>query len=348
MVIFGIIAAVIAIILGLFMASIIGAILKHWGAGRKYTSRKLSLPLQHWTAPLRAVIPVLLLLFILPILELPKETAGAVRHILGLWIIAAVAWLIDRTVSIIRDFLLSFYQIDTKDNLRARRVYTQIRVIERVITVLIILIAIAIMLMTFEKVRQLGVSLLASAGVLGIILGIAAQKSLGTLFAGIQIAIAEPVRIDDVVIVEGEWGRIEEITLTYIVVRIWDLRRLIVPITYFIEKPFQNWTRISADLLGTVFLYMDYTVPVQAIRDEFQRILDNTDMWDKKVSGVQVTNATEHTMEIRALMSAADSSIAWNLRCLVREKLIEFLQKNYPDSLPRSRVVMEKDNPKEK
>lgn len=348
MIIFAIIAAIIAVVAGLIVASIIGSILKHWGAGRKYTEKNLSLPLQHWTGPLRAVIPALFLLFILPVLELPKDTLGIARHILGLWIIASVAWLVVRTISIFRDFILSFYQLDTKDNLRARRVYTQIRVIQRVITVLIILIAISIMLMTFEKVRQLGMSLLASAGVLGIILGIAAQKSLGTLFAGIQIAIAEPVRIDDVVIVEGEWGRIEEITLTYIVVRIWDLRRLIVPITYFIEKPFQNWTRISADLLGTVYLYMDYTVPVQAIRDEFDRILKNTDMWDKKVSGVQVTNATEHTMEIRALMSAPDSSTAWNLRCHVREKLIEFLQKNYPRSLPKSRVVLESRNQEEK
>jgi small-conductance mechanosensitive channel len=348
MILFAIIAAIIAVGIGLIVASILGAILKHWGAGRKFTSRDLSLPLQHWVGPLRAVIPALFLLFILPALELSKNAAGIIRHILGLWVIAAVAWLIARTVSIIRDFLLSFYQLDVKDNLRARRVYTQVRVIQRVISVIIILVAISIMLMTFDKVRQLGVSLLASAGVVGIILGIAAQKSLGTLFAGIQIAIAEPVRIDDVVIVEGEWGRIEEITLTYVVVRIWDLRRLIVPITYFIEKPFQNWTRISADLLGTVYLYMDYTVPVQVIRDEFNKILGNTDMWDKKVSGVQVTNSTEHTMEIRALMSAPDSSTAWNLRCHVREKLIEFLQKNYPQSLPKSRVVLEKEDQEKK
>ncbi len=196
--------------------------------------------------------------------------------------------------------------------------------------------------MTFEKIRQLGVSIMASAGVIGIIAGFAAQKSIATLFAGIQIAITQPIRLDDVVIVENEWGWIEEITLTYVVVRIWDLRRLVLPITYFIERPFQNWTRVSADILGTVFLYMDYTVPVRVIREELQKIVKGSDLWDGKVCGVQVTDATQQTVEVRALVSAVDSSKAWDLRCLVREKLLEFLQNKYPDSLPKTRVELEK------
>ncbi|RQW01754.1 mechanosensitive ion channel family protein, partial [candidate division KSB1 bacterium] len=208
--------------------------------------------------------------------------------------------------------------------------------------VMIIIFAIAMILMTFDKVRQIGVSMLASAGIAGIILGFAAQRSLATLIAGIQIAITQPIRIDDVVIVENEWGRIEEITLTYVVVNIWDQRRLIVPITYFIETPFQNWTRTTAELLGTVFIYADYRLPINALRDELERIVADSPLWDKRLAKVQVTNATDKTMGIRALVSAENSSNAWELRCLVREKLIAFLQRNFPDSLPRVRLETNK------
>jgi small-conductance mechanosensitive channel len=196
------------------------------------------------------------------------------------------------------------------------------------------------MLMTFEKVRQLGTTILASAGIIGIIFGIAAQRTIGTFIAGLQIAFTQPIRIDDVVIVENEWGRIEEITLTYVVVRIWDLRRLIVPITYFIEKPFQNWTRVTADILGAVYIHVDYTVPVEAVRAELQKILKEAQLWDGKVCVLQVTNTSEQAIELRALMSAADASTAWSLRCYVREKLVEFIQKNYPDSLPKLRASL--------
>jgi small-conductance mechanosensitive channel len=201
--------------------------------------------------------------------------------------------------------------------------------------------AVALVLMSFNRVREVGISLLASAGVMGIVLGLAAQRTLGNVIAGIQIAIAQPIRLEDVVIVENEWGWIEEITLTYVVVRIWDLRRLIVPISYFVEKPFQNWTRISADLLGSVFLYADYSVPVAEIRQELMRILEESSYWDKKVGVLQVTNATSEVIEIRALMSAVDSPSAWNLRCEVREKLIDFMQKRFPTGLPRVRVQMD-------
>ena len=170
--------------------------------------------------------------------------------------------------------------------------------------------------------------------------GFAAQRSIATLLAGFD-RTTQPIRIDDVVIVENEWGRIEEITLTYVVVRIWDLRRLILPITYFIEKPFQNWTRSSADILATVFLYVDHTVPLDQLRTELTRILEASQYWDRKVNVLQVTDTTEHTVQIRALGSAADASQAWNLRCEVREKLIRFLQENYPESLPRLRLMRE-------
>jgi small-conductance mechanosensitive channel len=197
------------------------------------------------------------------------------------------------------------------------------------------------MLMVFDSARQFGASILASAGIAGIIVGFAAQRSIATLLAGSQIAMTQPIRVDDVVIVENEWGRIEEITLTYVVVRIWDLRRLVLPITYFIERPFQNWTRSSADILGTVFLHADYSVPLDALRTELTRILSTSRFWDGKVNVLQVTDAREHTLEIRALASAADASLAWDLRCEVREKLIQFLQRNYPDSQPRLRASVE-------
>lgn len=261
-------------------------------------------------------------------------------HLLKLLIIFFVTWLLIGIIKFGRDLILLRYDMGEKDNLKARRVYTQFKIMERILIFVVVLIAIAVALMTFEQIRKVGVSLFASAGVAGIILGFAAQKLIGNVLAGFQIAIAQPIRIDDVVVVEQEWGWIEEINLTYVVVRIWDKRRLILPTTYFIEKPFQNWTRVSADILGTVFIYTDYTVPVDKLRQELTRVLQADKNWDGKVNVLQVTNSTERTMEIRALMSALDSPSAWDLRVNVREKLIDFLQRNYPDSLPKSRVEM--------
>jgi small-conductance mechanosensitive channel len=287
------------------------------------------------------LFPLLAIVLTSPLLKLPEALQGPLRHLLSLVLIAAVAWLLAATILGLRDIILSRYDITARDNLKARAVYTQINVLVKIILVVIGIITVASMLMTFEKIRQVGVSILASAGIVGVIAGFAAQRSLATLFAGIQIAITQPIRLDDVVIVEGEWGRVEEITLTYVVVRIWDLRRLVVPITYFLEKPFQNWTRVSAELLGTVFPYTDYAVPVEAVRKELLRILQASEYWDGTVWGVQMTNATERTVELRALMSAADASIAWNLRCEVREKLIDFIRTDYPGSLPRLRAEVE-------
>jgi small-conductance mechanosensitive channel len=209
------------------------------------------------------------------------------------------------------------------------------------VVVVVCIIALATMLMTFPRIRQLGTTILASAGIIGIVVGMAAQRTIGTFIAGLQIAFTQPIRVDDVVIVENEWGRIEEITLTYVVVKIWDLRRLIVPITYFIEKPFQNWTRVTADILGTVFIYVDHTVPIDAVREELQNILNESELWDKKVCVLQVTNTSERTIELRALVSAADASAAWSLRCEVREKLVNFIRENYPQALPKLRTELE-------
>jgi len=274
--------------------------------------------------------------------DVETEVYDLPGHIIALLLIALVAWLLVRMTYVLEDYVTGHFDIGVRDNLKARKIHTQLKVLKRITIIAVSIIAFGTMLMTFEKVRQLGTTILASAGVVGIVVGMAAQRTIATFIAGLQIAITQPIRVDDVVIVENEWGRIEEITLTYVVVRIWDLRRLIVPITYFIEKPFQNWTRISADILGTVFIYTDYTVPVDAIREQLQKVLNESEHWDKKVCVLQVTNTTDRTMELRALMSAADASEAWTLRCEVREKLLEFIKAEYPQALPRLRTELYK------
>lgn len=296
---------------------------------------------QHGRKPAKLILPLLALFLALPGTSLPPGPLSAIRHIIALGMIASVAWLAIVMIDVFEDVIAEKYKIGVHDDLRARKIQTQIHVLRRTAIVVSCIVAFSVMLMTFPGIRQFGVSLFASAGIAGLVIGMAARPTLSNLLAGLQIALTEPIRLEDVVIVEGEWGWIEEITTTYVVVRIWDLRRLVVPISYFIEHPFQNWTRVTADLLGTVFLYTDYTVPVEEIRQELHRILKSTDMWDGKAWVLQVTNATEHTMELRALMSSVDSPTSWNLRCLVREKLITFLQQNYPQSLPRTRVELE-------
>jgi small-conductance mechanosensitive channel len=327
-----------AVILGLIMHYMLFLILERL---TKHTQITFDNSLVKYSrGPSRLIIILIAVSIVLPPLNLSPGVLEFLRHIISLGFIAAVAWLLIQMSFALEDVILRRYEIDIKDNLQARKIRTQLQIFKRIVMVVIGIIALAAMLMTFDRVRQLGTSILASAGIVGIIVGMAAQRTIATFLAGVQIAITQPIRVDDVVIVENEWGRIEEITLTYVVVKIWDLRRLVLPITYFIEKPFQNWTRVTADLLGTVFLYVDYTVPIQAIRDELHRILQNSKLWDGKVWGLQGTNATERTVELRALMSAPDASTAWNLRCEVRENLIEFIKKNYPDGLPKVRAEL--------
>lgn len=297
----------------------------------KKAYRKLKIPVL-WT------FISILFYFTLRIYSIPESLFNPLSDIITISIIFSLALLSIRITSLIKEVVIGRLDINEADNLKARKAATQLRIFEKFIVVIIIIVAIASSLMVFEQVRRLGVNILASAGIAGIIVGFAAQKSIATILAGIQIAITQPIRIDDVVIVENEWGWIEEINLTYVVVKIWDLRRLIVPINYFLDKPFQNWTRNSADILGTVFLYLDYTAPLEEIRNELTRILKSTKLWDGKVNVLQVTDAKEKTVEIRALMSAKDSPTAWDLRVLVREKLILYIQKNYPESLPKIRI----------
>jgi small-conductance mechanosensitive channel len=232
------------------------------------------------------------------------------------------------------------------DNLAARQAHTRVRVLRRLLVAAIVTVTACLILMSIPSIRQIGITLFASAGIVGLVAGMAARPALSNLIAGVQLALTEPIRLDDVVIVEGEWGWIEEIRSTYVVVRIWDLRRLVVPLSYFIEHPFQNWTRKTADILGTVFIYVDYTVPIDVVRKQLLRILQASDLWDEKVWGLQVTKSAEQTLELRALMSAPDSGKAWDLRCQVREELVKYLQREYPQSLPRVRAEIRQGDEK--
>jgi small-conductance mechanosensitive channel len=289
----------------------------------------------------RRLLPLLALILAAPALAVAPAIEAMFRNGASLLLIGAVAFVLLQAVDAAAALVLRQHRTDVSDNLQARAVHTQVMVLRKVAVAVIVMFTIASMLMVFESVRQFGASILASAGIAGIIIGFAAQKSIATLLAGFQIALTQPIRVDDVVIVEGEWGRIEDITLTYVIVRIWDLRRLVLPITYFIEQPFQNWTRTSSDILGTVFLHVDYTVPVNELRSELTRILQHSKHWDGKVNGLVVTDVKERTLEVRALASAADASAAWDLRCEVREKLVDFVRRNHPGSLPRLRGTFE-------
>jgi small-conductance mechanosensitive channel len=290
-------------------------------------------------APARLLLPLFALMLLTPSLSIPAELRDVTQHLFSLSLIVLITWLVITIIIASRDIIIGRYDIDAKESFKARAVYTQLTMAIKVILVIVVIIALASMLMSFDKIRAIGVSILASAGIMGIIAGFAAQRSLSTLLAGLQIAITQPIRINDVVIVEGEWGTIEEITLTYVVVKIWDLRRLIVPVTFFLEKTFQNWTRSSTNILGTVLLYVDYTAPVPEIRHKLLEFLQGSKTWDREVWGLQVTNASERVLELRALMSAVDAPTSWDLRCEVREKLVAFLKETYPESLPRSREV---------
>lgn len=298
---------------------------------------------KHLRKPILGVLIVIAIRLAVPHLGFSAYVFESVRTGLSLCLIILVSWAIIKATRVMDDFVTAYFDVNAQDNLSARKVHTQMKVLKQVIVILAVIIGLGSTLMMFEKVRQLGTSLLASAGIMGLVVGIAAQKTIGNFITGVQIAMTQPIRLDDVVVVENEWGKIEEITLTYVVVRLWDMRRLIVPVTYFFEKPFQNWTRVTAEIIGTVYLYADYSVSVEAVRQEFYRIVESSPLWNRKVKALQVTGANEDTIELRALVSVDDASKAWDLRCEVREKLVGFLQKQYPQALPRVRIELPKD-----
>jgi small-conductance mechanosensitive channel len=267
---------------------------------------------------------------------------NTVRHVNGLLVVVAFTWLGVRCVAAVADTIAIRNPLDIEDNLTARRIQTQVRVLVRCLNVVVILFGTGLILMSFPAVRQIGTSLLASAGLAGLAAGFAAKPVLGNLIAGLQIAISQPIRLDDVVIVEGEWGRIEEITGSYVVVKIWDERRLVVPLTYFIEKPFQNWTRSTSSLIGSVFLWVDYSIPLEVLRAQVKQICDEIPhLWDGRVCVLQVTDTSEKSMQLRILLSSLDSSRNWDARCHMRERLITFINHEFPQCLPQLRAEIQ-------
>lgn len=285
----------------------------------------------------RVLLPLIAFMVAVSTFGLPPSLDRAFHNATTLLLIAAVAWMLLQLVGAAASVVDLRHRIDVEDNLRSRSIQTQVLVLKKLAQAVIVIFTLASMMMVFDSARQFGAGILASAGIAGIVIGFAAQKSLANLLAGFQIALTQPIRLDDVVIVEKEFGRIEDITLTYVVVRLWDERRLVVPITFFIEQPFQNWTRTSAELIGSVFLSVDYSVPVEKLRNELTRVLKASSLWDGKVNVLQVTDSKERTIELRALMSAKDAARAWDLRCEVREKLIAYIRDEFPHALPRLR-----------
>lgn len=287
-------------------------------------------------------IPLLLVQIVLR--AAPDDLRGVVplQHLSAVLFILAMTWLLINAARGVGDAIELRNPIDVADNLAARTIRTQTRVLVRTAMVVILIVGLAAVLMSFPSVRTVGASLLASAGVIGLAIGMAAKPVLGNLIAGIQIALTQPIRIDDVLIVEGEWGRVEEITGSYVVLRIWDRRRMVIPLQWFIEHPFQNWTRKSADIIGSVFWWVDYGLPLEPLRAEIRRLCEQVPQWwDGEVVVLQVVDSSERSMQLRALMTARNSGDAWDLRCHVRAGVIEFIQREYPQYLPRLRADFE-------
>ncbi|WP_296347724.1 mechanosensitive ion channel domain-containing protein [Reyranella sp.] len=289
-------------------------------------------------ALLRVGLAVFAVALVLPIVPLEREARAFVGHWLVVAFIILLGWSCTAAITLASDYYLRRPGIDFSGDPLGRKHLTQVRVLRRVASTVVVLVTVAAALMTFEAVKQYGVSLIASAGAAGLVVGLAARPLLTNLFAGIQIAITQPIRIGDAVIVENEWGWVEEITGTYVVIKIWDWRRMVVPLSYFLERPFQNWTRHSSDLIGSVMLWVDYTVPVARIRTKLEELVRTSKLWDGQVVNLQVVDSSERAAQLRALVSARTSPEAWDLRCEVREKLIAFLQDQYPTALPKQRA----------
>jgi len=326
---------IFSILLGYIIKLIITGILHYYKNKDDYSLFKSIIT--HLGRPLNVFVPLLTLDSTKSLLKISPEYLVIFDRIMGILLIMSFASLLINSFRIFEDYIYHQYDLNKDDNLKERKVRTQLIFIRKVVIIMIVLITLSIILLSFEDVRKIGAGLLTGVGIGSIIIGFAAQKSLGNFLAGFQIAFTQPIRIDDVLVVEGEWGKVEDITLTYVVVSIWDQRRLVLPITYFIEKPFQNWTRTTSELLGTVFLYVDYTFPIEKLRVELTRILNATELWDNRVGILQVTDIKEHTIELRALVSAKNSSQAFDLRCYVREYLLKYISENMPQNLPQTR-----------
>ena len=296
--------------------------------------------------PARGVFLLIGLRIILPMVpKVPALLLDHVDQVVESLLVLFLGWLAVGGVYVFQSFTLRRFDTSVADNLRARRVHTQMEFFRRVLIAIVLLLDGGALLWSFHDARlwKFGTGMLASAGLAGLVLAAAAKSTASNLIAGMQIALSEPIRMDDVVVIQGDWGKIEEITSTYVVVKIWDERRLVVPLSYFIEQPFENWTRRRGDLLGTAFLYVDYSVPLEPLRAELERIVKESPLWDKRVVGLQVTNLTDKSMELRCLVSAGGSAQCFDLRCVVREKMIAFIGEKFPHALPTMRMEMRRE-----
>lgn len=333
----GILVLVGALVIGVIIHRALYIILKRLAARRDLFWRSL---VSRTERPARFAIVVAALAIGATIAPLTIRLTAIINHVLLICFILLVAWMIRTAMHIWTTVYLRRFKLDSEDNLLARKHVTQSHILLRIGDTLIVVIALAAALMTFNAVRQYGVSLLASAGAAGIVVGLALQPVLKNLFAGIQLAVTQPIRIDDGLLVEGEFGNVEEITSTYVVIKLWDWRRMILPLSYFIEKPFQNWTRDDAALIGSILIYLDYSVPIAALRAEAERIAKSSPLWDTKVINVSVNDFREATMEVRILVSASSGGRVSDLKSEMREQLIGFIQREYPSALPRFRAEM--------
>ena len=334
------IAVVAALVLTLVVAGIVTLIVRAIGRRRRWQGD----PMRHVRMPFRAALVVAL---VSPALAATwpgdAESARTRDHVILIVAIVVGAWLLGAVLGFAIGLAMGRYRIDVPDNRIARRVRTQLAVVRRLIYVILFVIAIGAVLLTFPEVQAVGTSVLASAGVISVVAGLAAQSTLSNLFAGMQLAFSGAIRVDDVVVVEQQWGRIEEITLSYVVVHIWDDRRLVLPCTYFTQTPFENWTRTSSELLGAVEFDLDWRVPTGRMREELDRILENASLWDGRTKVLQVTDAIGGFVHVRVLVTARDAAALFDLRALVRERLVDWLQREAPEALPTQRVDVERE-----
>lgn len=333
--------------LGVIAAALVAAYVVHallFRVGRRIAERTASvvddLVLKRAERPGRVVLMIIAVLAVLPLVPAPGAVVTEAMRFAGLILIAALGWTIISLSHVLTDWVALRYDLAEADNVLARQVHTRVQMLRRVLVAVVGIITVLLMVMTFPTMREVGLSLFASAGIAGLIIGMAARPALSNLIAGIQLALTGPVRIGDFVVVEGETGTVEEITATYVVIRAWDQRRLVVPLSTFIEKPFQNWTRAAPELLGSVMIHLDHTVPVDEVRSHVMRILEASPLWDHRVGNLQVTDLKEQAVELRALVSAANAGDLWNLRCHLREELLRVLQQQYPHALPRLRAEL--------
>ena len=334
----------IAILTGLVVAALVRlSVQRH---ARRHHSRLAATFGTHAIRPLFVLLPVMFGRIVQPLLDVKPDVAPTLRHAATLVLIFAMGWLLTALTSVPAAYLRTKPLAGSHDEGRVR-LLTRVGIAERLLTVVIVVCTAAAMLVTFPEARAIGASILASAGIAGIVLGIAARPATESLIAGLQVALTEPFHINDVVIVDGEWGRIEDIASTYVVVRVWDRRRLVVPLGYILAKPFQNWTRWGTDLIASVTVDVDYSTPVAEVREAARRIVAASPLWDGETWNLQVTEAGERTMRLRVLATATDANRAWDLRCAIREGLIAHLQQHYPWALPRLRATVDVGSPLE-